>query len=140
MSSIIKNGFESEVEQIPSRTLLHGTDSTEKRVNMDRWVHQRLAEWSNKHNRRMTQGVVAYECLLFAYGEMEDEIDNIEYQLNKQLAHRGVNVKALDGLRWSKKDSIRDEMQRISNPHETHERVRVWLPERIQKQASWLRN
>lgn len=140
MSYAINYEFESSVEQIPSRTLLHGTDSTEKRVNMDRWVHQRLAEWSNERNRRMTQGVVAYECLLFSYDEMEDEIDCMEHRLNKQLSHRGVNVQALNGLRRNEREEVQSEMEDITNPHKTQERIRIWLPKRIQQQASWGRN
>lgn len=140
MSQTANYEFQSSVEQIPSRTLLHGTESTEKRVNMDRWVHQRLAEWSDKRNRRMTQGVVAYECLLFSNDEMEDEIDHIEYRLNERLSHRGVNVQALNSLRWSERERMQTRMQDITNPYETKERTRVWLPERIQQQASWGRN
>lgn len=140
MSYATNYEFESSVERIPSRTLLHGTDSTEKRVNMDRWVHQRLAEWSNERNRRMTQGVVAYECLLFSYDEMEDEIDRMEHRLNKQLSHRGVNVQTLDGLRRGEREKVRNEMEDIPNPYKTQERIRIWLPERIQQQASWERN
>ena len=137
MSYAVNCEFESSVERIPSRTLLHGTESTEKRENVDRWVHQRLDEWSNERNRRMTQGVVAYECLLFSHDEMEDEIDRMEHRLNKQLSHRGINVQALDGLRWRKFEEVRNEMEDITNPYETQERISVWLPERIQQQASW---
>lgn len=140
MSYAINYEFESSIERIPSRTLLHGTESTEKRVNMDRWVRQRLAEWSNERNRRMTQGVVAYESLLFSYDEMKDEIDRMEHRLNKQLSHRGVNVQALDGLRRSEREKVRNEMEDIANPYETQERIRIWLPERIQQQSSWGRN
>lgn len=140
MSYAINYEFESSAERIPSRTLLHGTESTEKRVNMDRWVHQRLAEWSNERNRRMTQAVVAYECLLFSYDEMEDEVDRMEHRLNKQLSHRGVNVQALDGLRWREIEKVRNEMEDITNPYETQKRTRIWLPEQIQQQASWGRN
>jgi hypothetical protein len=88
----------------------------------------------------MTQGVVAYECLLFSYDEMEDEVDRLEHRLNKQLSHRGVNVQALDGLRWNERDKVRNEMEDIPNPYKTQERIRIWLPERIQQQASWERN
>jgi hypothetical protein len=88
----------------------------------------------------MTQGVVAYECLLFSYDEMEDEIDRMEHHLNRQLSHRGVNVQALDGLRWNERDEVRNEMEDIANPYKTQERIRIWLPERIQQQSSWGRN
>lgn len=139
MSELEEYEFNSATEHIPSRTLLHGTDSTQKQVSMERWVHQRINEWATRQNRRMTQGVVSYECFLFAYDEMQDEFDQIEEQLSKTLAQNGIDIQALDGLRWAEKSEIRRQMQDIPEAHETKDRVRIWIPTRIQEQASWRR-
>lgn len=139
MSELEEYEFESATEHIPSRTLLHGTDSTQKQVNIEKWVHQRIHEWATHQNKRMTQGVVSYECFLFAYDEMQDEFDQIEARLNKTLAQNGISVRAMNGLRWAKKSKIQKQMQDIADPHETKQRVRIWIPTKIQEQASWER-
>lgn len=131
--------YESNVHEIPTRTLLHGTDSTEKRVNMPKWVHQRLREWSELRNRRMTQGVVAYECLLFEYDCFTDEYDRMENHLNEQLRLEDVDVESLDSLTHTGEESIEEGMKSVEDAEETRERIRIWLPESIEEQADWSR-
>ena len=87
----------------------------------------------------MTQGIVAYECLLFTFDCFEDEYDRMEEQLDEQLRLEDVDVAALNLLERADTDTIEEEMKSIEDAQETRERIRIWLPERIEKQADWSR-
>ena len=93
----------------------------------------------------MTQGVLAYELLLFRYGEMTDEIDEMESMLNEELSEYNVPIDELDSLSWTDEASVKENLKGEFNASDEDGdstdsvTIRLWLPERVLSDCPWER-
>lgn len=135
----------AEKSKYPDATYLDGVDSNKKRVSVDRWIRYTIKRWAKTRNKKMTQGVLTYELLLFNYDELNDEIDEMESMLNEELSEYNVPIDELDSLSWTDEASVMENL--IGEFSESNEdgdstdsvKMRLWLPERVLSDCPWER-
>jgi len=122
-----------------TKTVLHGTESNKKRVNMDKYVHEVIRYIAHVRNRKMSQGVFSYEVAAF-YGIIEDELTTTEKAIDSVLTSLGVDVDKLDNLRTQSTDDAKEALkQGIVNPHETRKQVALFIPKSILDEVDFSR-
>ncbi|WP_226040366.1 hypothetical protein [Natrinema sp. DC36] len=133
-------------------TILDGNDATNKQVSMPVWVHQLLSDTAKDGNRRMSQGVVAYESLLFTIGSFHDLITEYESTIDKQLVEQDIEPCTLNSIKSNSKSEIEEAfVSRVyeenekrddgnkKDPYGTQERVKIWIPPTVEEQAEFQR-
>jgi len=125
--------------RLPCSTMLHGIASESKRVTMPKWVHEALAYVAAERNRKLTQGVLAYECLLFKYDELFDRIDSLERTIETN-ADRRIDFEEVDELQVMTEEEAREKIRsKIEEPDKKRTQVELWLPKPVLDTSPWRR-
>jgi len=129
-----------DTTRLPTKTMLHGTESNDKRATMPKWVHEGVKYVASERNRKLTQGILSYECLLFTYDEVKDRIDSIENKIEGHSVEY-IDFEAVDELQEMTKEEAKNEIKsEIENPEQKRKQVRIWLPKSVLNTSPWQRH
>lgn len=136
--------------RLMNKTILNGNDATNKQVSLTVWAHQLLSDIAEQGNRRMSQGVVAYEALLFSREKFEDVITDYENSIDEKLEDRDIDPCKVNSVKSTTNTEIKkgfvnrvyelnEERDKEKDPYGVQERVKIWIPPVIEEQADFCR-
>ncbi|NLV12202.1 hypothetical protein [Haloarcula argentinensis] len=127
---------------IPQKTLLHGTIAGDynKQLTVDKWVYETLKEWSNDKIRKMTKGIVLYECMMMQFDSISDTLTQSESAINDKLENQSINPELVDAVTQIEFEDAEDELKKnVESPDEKRKDVKFWVPEFVDESVPWMR-
>jgi hypothetical protein len=115
-------------KRFPNDTRLNADFGDGKRIRMNEFVADLLADISNELNKKFTQGMVSYEYLLMTRSDVCDPIDEYEEIVDDQLSDLGVKSSRVNEITYANRIDERDE-------HDDKKRRNIWVASDIN--ADW---
>lgn len=131
---------------IPQKTVLHGKESVknQKQITLERWYYKALMDWSDTRIRKMTKGILLYECLMMHNTEVLDVLDGSEETLNEKLEDEGISVEAIDSIKVrTESEAVEKLKQNVREsesdfePEEKQKSRKLWIPPFVDEGVSW---
>lgn len=116
-----KNPYTLERSTVPNKTVIRGDRSDEMMLSLTTEQANYLSEAVKTKNKKLSQGIIAYEIFMSHYEGYEDEIDEFEKQVDAQLRDVNVEPDLVNSVRWA-------DLMDVTGLEEQNKQRRLWLP------------